>query len=261
MSKAKKESFDGDAEGRGADYKPYILTHQVPSKGLSTRIKGWKTNRVHHLLSKLELFYFYNLEWGSSIVDIREQYPLHLKHTIDIASELKIRHPGYTKGVKHIMTTDFLITIKKEIGVGEIARTVKYSQDLCNPRTIEKFEIERIYWNSRGIDWGIVTEKEIDSVLAQNIEWIHSYQNIELCPPLTNDITNQLLPILANHLSNQNLTLSDITTACDVQLGLKTGVSLSAVRHLLTTGKLKADMHFRIEPSKKISELGLTISN
>jgi hypothetical protein len=159
------------------------------------------------------------------------------------------------------MTTDFLITIKKEIGVGEVARTVKYSQDLSNPRVIEKFEIERIYWNSRGIDWGIVTEKEIDSILGQNVEWIHSYQNIKLCPPLTDDIIFRLLSLLANHLSNQNLTLTELTIACDVQLGLKTGISLSAVRHLLAAGKLKADMHSRIEPNKKISELGLTISN
>lgn len=261
MSKENNEPFNGDAEGRGADYRPFLQTHRVPSKGLSTRIKGWKTNRTHHLLSKLELFYFYNLEWFSSVVDIREQYPLHLEHTIDIANELKIHHPGYTKGVTYTMTTDFLVTVKKDMGFGELARTVKYSHELSKPRVMEKFEIERIYWNSRGIDWGIVTEKEIDSILAQNVEWIHSYQNIKLCSPLTEEIIFPLIPLLSNYLSNQSATLSEITTACDVQLGLKTGISLSAVRHLLVTGKLKANMHSRIEPGRKIGELGLTISN
>jgi hypothetical protein len=261
VAKPNEIPFDSGKEGRGADYKPFFQTHQVPSIGLSTRIKGWKTKRTHHLLSKLELFYFYNLEWFSSVVDVREQYPLDLQHTIEIADEMKIRHPGYMKGVTYVMTTDFLITVKKEMGVGELARTVKYSQELSKPRVIEKFEIERVYWNSRGVDWGIVTEKEIDSILAQNIEWLHPYQNIKLCSPLDEDIISRLIPLLEIHLSNQSITLSELTITCDVQLGLKTGVCLAAVRHLLATRRLKDNMHSRIEPSKKISELELTISN
>ena len=45
-----------------------------------------------------------------------------------------------------------------------MARTVKPSKDLNKPRVIELFEIEREYWNNRGVDWAIVTEKEISEV-------------------------------------------------------------------------------------------------
>src|SRR5690349_4522054 len=64
-------------EGRGqkelADYQPWLTVREVPSRGLSTRSKGWKTGRVHHVLSKLEKKYFYILEWSKIVVDIREQ--------------------------------------------------------------------------------------------------------------------------------------------------------------------------------------------
>ena len=59
------------------------------------------------------------------------------------------------------MTTDFLITITNSGGTTHVARTIKPSKELENERTIEKFEIERSYWEERGIDWGIITEKEI----------------------------------------------------------------------------------------------------
>ena len=48
---------EGRGHGSGAEYRPYIQAKDVPSKGLTTRGKGWKTGRVHHFLSQLELDY------------------------------------------------------------------------------------------------------------------------------------------------------------------------------------------------------------
>ena len=255
----KKKKFDSDADGRGENYTPHLLTHNVKSKGLSTRIKGWKTNRIHHFLSRLELFYFYNLEWFSSVSDIREQFLLNLAETEKIANEIKVKHPGNNKGVTFGMTTDFVITVQKGIGIGEIARTVKPSQELANERVIEKFEIERIYWESREIDWGIVTEKEIDTNLAFNIEWIHEFKNLAVLEPLTEKILLQMLPLIGEYSQNQNNTLSELAIACDVKLGLKTGITLTGIKHLLATRKIKVNMHKKINPGLKISELELSI--
>ena len=38
--------------GQGANYNPWLHIQDVPSQGLASRIKGWKTRRVHHLLSE-----------------------------------------------------------------------------------------------------------------------------------------------------------------------------------------------------------------
>ena len=72
---------------------PYLLVHDVPSNGLASRIWGWKTNRVHHLLSRLELIFFYMLEWCQDVIDIREQFPLNLDETLAISDRLGVRHP------------------------------------------------------------------------------------------------------------------------------------------------------------------------
>ena len=48
----------------------------------------------------------------------------------------------------------------------EVARTVKMKDELLKERVLEKFEIEREYWQRRDIDWGIVTEEEIHKVMA-----------------------------------------------------------------------------------------------
>lgn len=260
MTKKRKNS-DDDINGRGENYTPFLLTHNVKSKGLSTRIQGWKTNRIHHFLSRLELFYFYNLEWFSSIKDIREQFLLNLSETEKIANEIKVKHPGNNKGAIFAMTTDFIVTVQKDIGTGEVARTVKPSQELSNERVIEKFEIERIYWESRKIDWGIVTEKEIDTDLAFNIEWIHEFKNLAVLEPLTEKLLLQMLPLIGEYSQNQNNTLGELAIACDVKLGLKTGITLTGIKHLLATRKIKVNMHKKINPGLKISELELSIAD
>jgi len=49
---------EGRGQGRGKDYKPWLQIQDLPSRGLTTRIKGWKTGRKHHLFSKLETSVF-----------------------------------------------------------------------------------------------------------------------------------------------------------------------------------------------------------
>lgn len=148
---------------RGKAYKPYILIQDVPSKGRSSRPCGLKTGRQHEFLSDLERNYFMILEFCDAVVDIREQFPLALEETLLIADELGIKHPVNPVTKEPIvMTSDFCLTIKGEKSTHDVIRTVKYKQDLLDRRAIEKFAIEQIYWERQGLDWGIVTEKEVD---------------------------------------------------------------------------------------------------
>jgi len=76
------------------------------------------------------------------------------------------------------MTSDFRITVKAKNGTLDIIRTIKPKDDLIDERIIQKFEIERRYWKSKGLDWGIVTELEINRVLARNLNDIRSYYDL-----------------------------------------------------------------------------------
>ncbi|WP_083711249.1 N-acetylmuramoyl-L-alanine amidase [Domibacillus epiphyticus] len=47
-----------------------------------------------------------------------------------------------------------------------------------NKRVLEKFEIERVYWERQDIDYGIVTELEVPKYMAHYISFVHSYSDL-----------------------------------------------------------------------------------
>jgi hypothetical protein len=249
----KEKIAAGHGEGRLAEYQPWLRIQDVPSRGLVTRIRGWTTSRVHHLLSLLELRCFYVLDWAPHIMDIREQYPLDLAETLAIAAACGIRHP-IDNVTKHpiVFTTDFLVTVNHDGMPTDLAFTVKYENDLCGKRTLEKLEIERRYWKRRHIDWKIITEKVVSKDLARNVEWLHQYLRLEdFCslPPRT--VTTSISS-LTEAVSQQNRPLRDITIEIDNALGLEPGSGLALVRHLIATRRWRVDMAHPINPGRPL---------
>jgi len=59
-----------------------------------------------------------------------------------------------------MLWADEVIDIREQYPILEVEAVIKPSKDLKKKRVIEKFEIERAYYETKGIDWGIVTEKE-----------------------------------------------------------------------------------------------------
>lgn len=246
----RRRSKEGRGVGTGADYIPYLLIHDVPSLGLASRVWGWKANRVHHLLSQLELKFFYTVEWRLDVLDIREQFPLHLDETLTIANRLGIRHPRDPKTKDYVvMTSDFVITVRKGFVTEELIRAVKYRNDLENKRVKEKLEIERIYWQEiRELDWNIVTEEELDVNLVANVEWLHAHRDVERLTPLTVEDVAQIESLLTPQVAQGRFRLRDLTNECDEHLGLEPGSSLDVVRHLLANRRWEVDMRTRIMP-------------
>lgn len=229
---------EGRGQGIGAEYKPWIRIQDVPSLGRATRLKGIKTKRQHEFLSDMEKNYFYFLEYSDSVIDIREQYPLlPIDETISIAKELGIRHPKNPKtGEYVVMSTDFLLTISNKNKVQEVARTIKSTEDLIKRRTIEKFEIERVYWKKKDIDWGIVTEKEIDKIIAQNIGYIHSYYDITQIDSFKNIEKMELEDLIFEYIKrivDTDKTIRNISTNFDKEMSLAKGSGIVIFKYLL----------------------------
>lgn len=156
------------------EYIPFLCVRDVPTKGKAYRIKGWKTGREHHFLSKLEYGAFLYFEWSGEVVDIKEQFPLlPVEKVQSIAEDAGIEYPT-VDGKPIVMTTDFNIKVLKNGYKSSYIRTVKPSSELNNPRTLEKFEIERRFFQTENIDWGIITEKDISIIFVNNIEILHS---------------------------------------------------------------------------------------
>ncbi|MBU3175384.1 TnsA endonuclease N-terminal domain-containing protein [Clostridium estertheticum] len=161
-------------EKDNVEYVPFLNVRSVPTKGKANRIMGYKTGREHHFLTKLEYAAFYHFDWSDDVLDIKEQYPLlPIDLLQNIAVEAGIEYPSLDDE-PIIMTTDFLVTTKCNGKIVHSARTVTPSINLSNKRIIEKFEIERRFFNSKGIDWAIITEKELSSVFTNNMDIFHS---------------------------------------------------------------------------------------
>ena len=242
---------EGRGAGEGRNYLPWFTVQDVSSTGHVSRILGWKTHRQHHLLSSLETSLFYVLEWAPAVIDIREQFPLPLNTTLQIAAQLGMAHPRIPRSKDSwVMTTDIVVTLVENGRQKLMARAIKPSSELARPRVVEKLELERAFWVSQGIDWGLVTEKEIDPMLVENIKYVHPWRRAEdvAVPAHRFDSAESLL---LDFLS-QPISLTEAASAVDDRLGFRPGESLQLVRHFIANRRWQVDMCKRIDPSQRL---------
>lgn len=249
---------EGRGQGEGADYMPWLTAQDVPSIGRCTETKGWKSGRIHHLFSKLETKYLYQLEWTDSVVDIREQFPLldefnSYDETIEIANQIGVKHSIIPKTqTPNVMTTDFLITL--DIDGEEVikARSIKYAKDL-DQRTREKLKVESLYWERRGVEWRVITEREINESLVYNVGQIYKCKTLLGREDITQDTIYYVEQLL---LSGQSLTqkpLTHLTNPIDKTLGLCKGSALFIVKYLIANKFWIVDMNTKFMPSKPLA--------
>jgi hypothetical protein len=243
---------EGRGQGEGVDYLPWLKIHDVASKGYATRDKGWKTNRIHHFLSDLELKYFYTLDWSPYVEDIREQYPLlPLEKTLAIAEELGIEHPKEdgVSGPYKVITSDFFIVFRTNKGLETCVRTIK-PEDNIDPRELQKFEIEKSYFQDLGINnWKVVTDQDIPNDFIKNIEWLYDCKSINNRANITETLIQSISPLLYKALKTEELGLSTLALNYDDRLGLEKGSCLFIIKHLLANKVWITDMEKGINPS------------
>ncbi len=252
-----KRIKEGRGKGVACEYKPWLTIQDVASKGRASRIKGIKTGRKHELLSDMERDYFYILDFSDVVQDIREQFPLlPLEETVLIAEELGYVHPKDTEtGELIVMTTDFLVNISYNNENIEIARTIKQKDDLLNRRIIEKFEIERVFWERKGVDWSVITEEEIDDAIAKNISLIHSYSDISLIDSFTDieasEVQDLVYEFLKKIIDNPK-TMRKICHEFEDEMCLEKGTGLSIFKYLVINRIIEIDITQKINVNRNI---------
>ena len=242
---------EGRGQGEGAKYIPWLKVGDFSSLGRCHRIKDTRNGRTHHFFSDLEKNYYYYLFWNEDIIDIREQYPLFpVFETEEIANKLGIKHPQYN-GFNTVMTTDILFTTFNKM----YARSLKMSTDISKQRIREKLEIEKVYWDKRGIDFKVVTEKSFSRVVARNVEKLFGYYEF----PFKNmDMTEQTRlseELIKNILMNENKTVSEICMNRDVKENMKSGCNLNLFFHLASRKIIPINIENSILPTKKIKQI------
>jgi hypothetical protein len=257
MSKNKKSDKarikEGRGKGKGDEYKPFIKGHEFSSDGIIHRLTGWKQRRIHQLFSNLEYYVFLISQFSDKVIDIREQVPLlPLKSTIQIANELGIKHPAEhnQQGNETVRTTDFIFTVNEGDLIKDIAKSVKPSENLKDARTRELLKIEEVYWGKRNIEWSIITEKEINKTMAENIAIIyddffwaedHEYSKFQV---------EVLIKKFQIELARNNM--DPYKTLCEFEKNMdwSDGEGLNFFKFMLACKKIKTDFNIRFNFEK-----------
>lgn len=254
MKRDEKKQKQGRGQGDKLEYTPYIRVQESKSSGRLHRITGLTISRMYHFLSDLEANVFRLYDWCPAVVDIREQYPLHQPETLKIADELGIKHPTHPDEREPIvMTTDLMLTIKQKGDLNEkqCVRTIKPAKRLSNNRVIEKLEIERVYFERRKIDWGIVTQEQLPTTLTKNLEYLYDRWNtdeLDLSQEQTTAIRNRLHA----EIKPGGIILSQVALEIDNTLGIREGSALAVANHLIITRQWYVDLNKLFKPSRKM---------
>lgn len=237
-------------EGRGTKdgdtYCPWLKVHEFGSTGRCHRLLGWKSKRIHQLLSDLELYFFLDVQWEDNIVDIREQYPLlPLQQTIDIADNLNIKHPAFRNKRENelVMTTDFILTVNYDGSYKDIARTIKPRSFLDKKRVVQKFLLEKEYFRIKGIDWGIVTEESINITKARNIYYIYNCYFWNTDNNISGDSVYELFYVFKKTLFKNNLSILNSCCEFESLMNWEKGEGLNFFKFLLVRKFIITDMN------------------
>lgn len=242
-------------QGHGKSYRPWLTVQDVSSSGRSSRIYSRKTNREHHFLSDIETALFLLLDWSDSVTDIREQFPLDREETRRIAADMGVRHPADSQSQTDIvMTTDFLVNLRSDDNIAEVARSVKPVSELDNVRTLEKQEIERRYWHAKGVDWGLVTDLDLPAQRVKSLRWLHEMQSLQHMavprPGYWDDLCSRFLASLPQATG---MSVKQFVRLLESTQGFATGEALTVVRHLAANKRVainldaKFDIHLQVD--------------
>lgn len=257
-TKSKKDRFlqEGRGSGEGKNYKPWLMIQDFPSMGRASRIFGWKSQRIHHLFTDSETRFFYLLEMEDDVIDIREHYPLlNYEDVVKQRDDLNFDYfKDKNSGEYYVLSTSFLITVKALDGsIKYLARSLKASSELEKKFTLERLEIERRYWQSKGnIDWGIITERDISVVRAKNIEWIHSSRFEFVDRGFTQESLSFLIDDYLHMMKNESEPIRVFCKRFEEEQNLNPGTGVFIFKYLLASKIIAVDMN------KKISTNDLT---
>lgn len=255
---------EGRGQGAGSTYKPWLQVQDISSRGRSTRIFSNTSKRVIHILSDLQLYYYNLLEFDTGVVDIQENYPLLDLHDVDISLDQELTKKLYNQKTKvpHILTVSFLITrIDQNSNPYHVARVIKASSELEKKSTIERLELQRRYFEKKNIDYGIVTEKEINKhkQVARNIGWVLTAYDLQDYPQLVNNLV-YLKKDMLNLLSSPTERLENVFEKIERAFQLEEGLALVLFKHLVATKQIVMDLDKKIETSKNADFYNIQVS-
>lgn len=178
-----KKIQEGRCTGIGPDYVPFFKANEAKSMGTASMIPDMIEGRMIHTLSTVETDFYWLLRWSDDTLHIREQYLLDSVYINDVRMTLGLKRVSSNT----CYTTDFLVDL---IDGSQRAYSVKFKAADFDPNNIkyagspkryaaliERQNIERLYWESQGIPFSIITSELINRVYSKNIAYVMGFYN------------------------------------------------------------------------------------
>ena len=178
-----KKIQEGRCQGIGPAYVPFYLASEAKSMGTASMIPDMIEGRMIHTLSTTETDFYWLLRWSDDTLHIREQYLLNRAYVNDVRISLGLKQVP----ANCCYTTDFLVDL---IDGSQRAYSVKFKAADFDPNNvkykgskkkyatlIERQNIERLYWESQGIPFAIITSETINRTYSKNIAYAMGFYN------------------------------------------------------------------------------------
>jgi hypothetical protein len=165
----------GRGIGQGPAYRRWLNIRDVPSRGTSSSVGGILVQRPYHLLSELEVMYFFLMERRASVIDIREQWPiLHIDRTLELCVERGVTHK-YQGLYPEPFTIDFLITEEINGKISYRAASVKTPEDAADSDVRRRLSVEYAWCQEHGISWTLVDTSSFDRTLLDTLRFMRGW--------------------------------------------------------------------------------------
>lgn len=226
----------GCGRGSGLDYRPWLTGHEFASLGVYTRMMGLTIPRMYVFLSRLEADLFVIYDTDPSVEDILDQYYMDLPTTLHLSEKMGIKHPWSDK-YYNVMTADLMFLKNGKWH----ARCVKTSAELDNPRTVDKLRLEQAYFLNEGIDWSIVTEKEINPFKVSNLRWLYYTPGIEELIA-SSSLAEQYSSLFFELYIKERQRLPDVINCIESFHDIPPGSGIAILKTLIRQGHIPFDI-------------------
>jgi len=251
-------------------YRPFLTVRDVNKIGRRHWIFCPHQDREVELLSDGESYSYIGLLWIEGRISVFEQYALDIDETLDIAVEMGVVHPGnYKTNEAYIMTTDFVLKLRSDGRIKSVAYTFKYNNQIykvdtdgvkrrINPRTWEKFEIERRYWAARGIEYRVVTELDFTKEQAWNLRFCESSANLAVEPVM---LANFVSAFYRHWQSKCNRSLNELCDLTALSCNISASLSMAYFKYAVLYGVIKLAPSFCVREFRRIDICGSLQNN
>lgn len=255
---------DGFGQGHGRNYLPWLIIRRKNSSPTSNQVVSWMPTlgRTAHYFSRGEYFLALLLIW-LGVLDLREQYPLWpfahsnplegtpgsermgLKWSrglLEIAADANINHGvEFGTNIPYVATIDLLATIKTSNGLKLVAFSskpiVNHSEEV-KERTLERLELERLYFEEIGVRYVVTYSGLVPSILAGQLEWFLDCSVLPESPKL-----GYLVDLFATHFANySDLSIEDAVFKVSRKLYIQIDSAWILFRHCAWTQKIDIDL-------------------